>query len=426
MGGNSPWALTIVASFVVLLGPSLFLHHGPLKLVMNVAQKALRHRPGRDLNPHVWCTFIWSMTQFNIQRSSTPKGDIDVVVQRCVLVLKQALHAGLGAALISSLLEATSTDPQNEGRLRWVIPSVLDILHDMLSSKYQDIRQEAYRILGCLTHRVESYGDPQRGTGWTPDALISRFLLDGSLLHADTVQLEEVIGSAIVFTPRCLSQEEILTHWDPVASCFVLVVRNSLDDINVDLTVGDRPLLAHGLSIDIAEQVTALPVWQSLLLAQVQPIQGHGLSSASADFGPQLTSLLLQFLPDPLAPLSGEAESIEIQLHSLVISKQLWAVVQDAFPQSSLEPVASSLLTAILHRAFHIADQRVLTSWCLLCSTLIVIGIPNVSESILHQNEAQQALEIKRQLWCLVAGQSDSPMLSNSQNLISILVFPIG
>lgn len=425
MGGNSPWALTLVASFVVLLGPSLFLHHGPLKLVMNVAQKALRHRPGRDLNPHIWRTFIWSMTQLNIQRGSTPKGDIDVV-RRCVLVLKQALHGGLGAALISSLLEATSTDPRSESRLRWAIPSVLDILHDMLSSEYQDIRKEAYRILGCLTDRVVSYDDLQRGTGWTPDALISLFLLDGSLLHADKVQLEEVVDSAIVFTPRCLSQEEILTHWGPVASCFVLFVRNSLKDINADLTVGARTLLAHDLSVHVSEQVTALPVWQSLLLAQAQPIQGQGRPSVSAQFGPQLTFLLLQFLPDPLAPLSGEAESIELQLQSLVISKQLWAVVQDVFPQSSLEPVACSFLAAILHRAFHIADQRVLTNWSLLCSTLIITGIPDAFESISRQNEAQQALEIKRQLWRLLATQSDGPMLSNSQNLISTLCFPIG
>jgi len=304
---------------------------------------------------------------------------------------------------------------------------VLDILHDMLSSKYQDIRNEAYRILGCLTHRVESYGDPQRGTAWTPDALISQFLLDGSLLHADTVQLEQVVDSAIVFTPRCLSQEEILTHWGPVASCFVLFVQNSLKDTNTDLTVGARTFLAHDLSIHVPEQVTALPVWQSLLIAQVQPIQGHGRPSASADFGPRLTFLLLQFLPDPLAHLSGEAGSIEIQLQSLVISKQLWAVVQDVFPQSSLEPVASSFLTAVLHRAFHIADQRVLTNWRLLCSALVIMtGIPNVFESISHQNEAQQALEIKRRLWRLMATQSDSSMLSNSRNLISILGFPIG
>jgi hypothetical protein len=71
VGENAPWALTLVASFSVLLGPSLFLHCGPLKLVMNIAQKALRHRPGRDLNPHVWRTFIWSMTQLYMQQGPT-------------------------------------------------------------------------------------------------------------------------------------------------------------------------------------------------------------------------------------------------------------------------------------------------------------------------------------------------------------------
>lgn len=235
-GGNSPWASTVVASFAVLLGPSLFLHHGPLKLVMNVARKALRHRPGRDLNPHVWRTFIWSMVQLYTHQNSTAKGDIDVV-QRCVLVLKQTLHAGLGAALISSLLEATSTDKQNEIRPGWVIPCVIDILRDMLSSKYEDIRDEACRILGCLTRGDGSISDTQCRTGWAADALLSRFLFDGSLLHADKVQVEEMMGPMRVFSPRRLSQEEILTHWNPISSCFVLIVQNSFKDINVDLTV---------------------------------------------------------------------------------------------------------------------------------------------------------------------------------------------
>ena len=423
MGGNSPWASTVVASFAVLLGPSLFLHHGPLKLVMNIAQKALRHRPGRDLNPHLWRTFIWSMIQLYTQRSSAAKGDIDVV-QRCVLVLKQALHAGLGAALISSLLEATSTDLRNEIRLKWVIPCVIDILRDMLSSKYEDIRDEAYRIFGCLSRGVGPIMDPQCETGWAADALVSRFLLDGSLLHADKVQVEEMMDSTRVFSPRRLSQEEILTHWDPLSSCFVLVVQNSFKDDIANLTVST--LVSHqDRGIYVLEQSMALPVWQSLV-AQFQQILSHGQPTASADFGPRLSSFLSQLLPDPLVPLSGEAVSIEIQLQSLIISTQLWIVVQGVFPQSCLVSVASSFLTAILRRAFYLADQGVLTNWSLLCSTLIVVGIPKVLESISHQDEAQRALEVKRQLWRLVATHCDTLMPNSLQNLIPILVFPIG
>ena len=425
MGGNSPWALTVVASFAVLLGPSLFLHHGPLKLVMTVTQKALRYRPGRDLNPHVWCTFIWSMTQLYIQQTSTTQGDVDIV-QRCVLVLKQALHAGLGVALIASLLGVTSSDSQNESRRRWAIPSVIGILHDMLSSKYQGIRNEAYQILGCLTRGVGTTRDPQRKTGWAADALLSRFLFDGSLLRVDKVQVDEVVDSVRVFSPRSLSQEEIRTHWGTISSSFVLVVRNSFKDDNANLTVGPFPLRANDLLIYATEQTMALPVWRSLLLAHVQPTQGHGQSAESVDFGPQLSSLLFQFLPDPLALLSGEAESVEIQAQSLVISRQLWMVVQDVFPQSWLKPVATSFLTAIFQRAFYIADRGVLTNWSLLCSTLIVVGIPNVLESIAHQDEAQLAPEIRRKLWRLVATQTDGPILSNPQNLVSILIFPIG
>jgi hypothetical protein len=234
MGKNSPWALTLVANFAVLLGPSLFLHQGPLKLVMNTAQKALRNRSGRDLYPHVWRTFIWSMTELYIQRISTEKGDIDVV-KRCVLVLKQALHGGLGAALITSLLEATSTDFQNECALEWVIPIVIDIIHDMLSSKYQDIRDEGRRMLGCLTRGAGPTSNTQRESNWTTDTLLSRFLFDRSFLRADKLQVEEIIRPTNIFSPRCLSQEEILTNWRQILSCFVLVVQTCFDDDEANL-----------------------------------------------------------------------------------------------------------------------------------------------------------------------------------------------
>ena len=247
MGKNSPWAMTLVANFAVLLGPSLFLHQGPLKFVMNTAQKALRHRPGRGLYPHVWRTFIWSMTELYIQRISTEKGDLDIV-KRCVLVLKQALHGGLGAALITSLLEAISPDFQNECPRGWVIPSVTDIIHDMLSSKYQDIRDEGCRMLRCLTRGVGPTGSTQRESNWTTDTLLSLFLFDGSLLRADKLQVEEIVRPAIIFSPRCLSQEEILTNWRQILSCFVLVVQNSFDDDDANLAVGNIRYFPMGFS----------------------------------------------------------------------------------------------------------------------------------------------------------------------------------
>ena len=246
MGENSSWALTLVASFAVLLGPSLFLHQGPLKLVMNMAQKALRHRPGRDLYPHVWRTFIWLMTELHIQRISTENGDIDIV-KRCVLVLRQALHGGLGAALITPLLEATSTDFQNENALGWVIPSVIDVIHDMVSSKYQDVRDEGCRMLGCLTRSVGPTSKTQRGSNWTTDALLSRFLFDGSLLRADKLQVEEMVRSTNIFSPRSLSKEEILTHWRQISSCFVLVAQNWFDQDN--LAVGSIRCFPIGFSV---------------------------------------------------------------------------------------------------------------------------------------------------------------------------------
>ncbi|KAH9028345.1 hypothetical protein EDB85DRAFT_1970625 [Lactarius pseudohatsudake] len=334
---------------------------------MNIAQKALRHHPGRELNPHVWRTFIWSMTQLYLQQGPTAEAGDDIV-RRCVLVLKQAIHGGLGTALVSSLLGMTS---QNNGTntARWVIPSTVEIVRDMLSSKPQEIRDEACQLLVYLTCEARSSKGATQEAEWTAEPLLSPFLFDGLLLRADKCQIEEIVRSTRVFSPRCLSPEEILSHWEPLSSCLVSVIQNCDSDLTT----------------------IVLPVWQSLLVVRAPLIRLDGQSRTSS----------------PLFPLSGDAESVAIQLRSLVVSRHLWAVVQSTFPRSWLTTVASSLLVATLQRTFHLADQDILRDWSLLCSALIVVGIPDV-------------------LWCLVATQCLEQGPGNFWNVASVLVLPIG
>jgi hypothetical protein len=167
-------------------------------------------------------------------------------------------------------------------------------------------------------------------------------------------------------------------------------------------------------------------VWQSLLAVRAPLIRPDGQSPISAGFGQQLSSLLSRFLPESSIPLSGDAESITIQLKSLVVSRHLWAVVQGIFPRSWLITVTSSFLVATLQRTFHLADQDILRDWSLLCSALIVVGIPNVFELIKHQDDELGSLEIRRQLWRLVAMQCVEQGPGNFRNVISVLILPFG
>lgn len=167
-------------------------------------------------------------------------------------------------------------------------------------------------------------------------------------------------------------------------------------------------------------------MWQSLLAVRAPLIRPDGHLPTSANFGQQLSSLLSQFLPDTSIPLSGDAESIAIQLKSLVVLRHLWEVARSIFPHPWLITVASSLLVATLQRTFHLADQDILRDWTLLCSALIVVGIPNVFELIQHQDDELGGLEIRRQLWRLVATQCVEQRPSNLQNAISALILPIG
>ncbi|KAH9168458.1 hypothetical protein EDB89DRAFT_1583918 [Lactarius sanguifluus] len=405
VGENAPWAMTLIASFSVLLGPSLFLHRGPLKFVMNIAKKALRYHPGRELNPHVWRTFIWSMIQLYLQQGPTAEAGDDIV-QRCVLVLKQASHGGLGTTLVWSLLGMTSKGSQNNGTntARWVIPSTVEIVRDMLSSKSQEIRDAACQLLVYLTCEARTSQGAAQEAEWTAEPLLSPFLFDGSLLRADKCQIKEIVSSTRVFSPRCLFPEEILSHWEPLSSCLVSVIQNCDSDLTT----------------------IVLPVWQSLLAVRAPLIRLDGQSRTSVDFGQWLSSMLSQFLPYPSIPLSGGAESVAIQLRSLFVSRHLWAVVQSTFPLSWLTTVASSFLVATLQRTFHLADQDVLRDWSLLCSALIIVGIPNVFELVPRLDDKLGSLEIRRQLWRLVAIQCVEQGPGNFRNVISVLILPIG
>jgi len=178
------------------------------------------------------------MTQLYLQQGPTAEVDDDIV-QRCVLVLKQAVHGGLGTTLVWSLLGMTSKDSQNKGMntRRWVISSTVEIVRDMLSSKLPEIRDEACRILVHLTCEARMFEGALQETEWTAKPLLSPFLFDGSLLRADKYQMEEIVSSTCVFSPRCLFPEEILSHWEPLSSCLVFVTQKCLQDCDSDLTV---------------------------------------------------------------------------------------------------------------------------------------------------------------------------------------------
>ena len=100
--------------------------------------------------------------------------------------------------------------------------------------------------------------------------------------------------------------------------------------------------------------------------------------------------------------------------------------MQSIFPRAWLITVASSLLVATLQRTFYLADQDILKHWSLLCSALIRVGIPNVFELVQRQDDELGALEIRRQLWRLVAKKCAEQRPGNFRDIISVLAFPIG
>lgn len=118
---------------------------------------------------------------------------------------------------------------------------------------------------------------------------------------------------------------------------------------------------------------------------------------------------------------------VEDQIRRLSLIRKLWSVSKNVFSTPWLSSPAEAILIAILKRDFCISDATVRGAWSKLCAELASTGVPGLLEIVCVQSEHRREIEIKRQLWSVLAKTwEESEDRFTWQDAVSFLGVPFG
>ena len=96
------WILAILASLIVLCGPTLYRKPTVLQFILQSLAMALTHKRSvvRALHPHVWRCFVWTFSQMLFSSENVEPA----LIASAFHVIKQEVSGGIGVALATVLL----------------------------------------------------------------------------------------------------------------------------------------------------------------------------------------------------------------------------------------------------------------------------------------------------------------------------------
>ncbi|KIJ62577.1 hypothetical protein HYDPIDRAFT_41726 [Hydnomerulius pinastri MD-312] len=405
--GEGPiWILTVLASLIILSGPSLFSNSRAMTFILQSLAMALTHKRSvvRALHPHAWKCLVWVFHQMLSGSRNT-----DSAVRSALFVVKQELGGGIGVGLAAVLLHSSgsSTDPERSQRLS----QALSVIQAMARMDCKHTRQQGLALLQAMMRGIgEAEIDSSSSTGM--DCILASALFDGTITSTKWERLPAIIRSIHTFTTsyvRPLFKAEVSTHHETLLDIWknyaYKPLKERLDSVLVDL-------------------------WRSILLAQSQIAQLGVQHPAAPSESLKHTALLVTgFLPTPPCPSSQPdwgSWSVQDQLHRLTAVEQLWSAMQNIFVPPSLSEPAEIILASILKYAFHILDPEVGALWSKLCANLMTTASPSFLGGMHNLTESQMAVRAQRELWGVVAKSlSDSDSTLHWRKIVSFLAIPV-
>lgn len=241
------WALSTIASLIVLCDFTVFDHPPSLKLfILSIAQASKRHQRSavRALCPHVWRCFVWVLGRLlAVQGRNVDEGDdsyassvvnksnakdIDADTQNpAFLVVKQELRDGSGTVLVGCLLGPT---PWQEQQSFDRVNKALQTVKDMVSSDNLSTSKDGVELLTRLTSVIgvgQGTADREEGAGgWDLANVLTPAFFDGTILRARSIS--EISAAVSSLSPvdvaqvRQLSEGEIIRYWDELMEVWVI------------------------------------------------------------------------------------------------------------------------------------------------------------------------------------------------------------
>ncbi|KAG2342195.1 hypothetical protein BDR05DRAFT_964509 [Suillus weaverae] len=383
------WALSVIASFIVLLGPAVYLDVRLTRIISALLQLAVRSKKSsvRGLACVTWRCVAWSYfrpppstvsnDEYDVQDVNNQ--DVELLRENYWKLLKSITDMGAGVSTVAALL---GDDSEDEDRLR----KTLTLVKAMIKKGGQTCGDgmEIARILVSFENT---------GENWTMNKLLphSLFSSNPGLLTAEYKTLASAVRPILEECPqmsdvRSLTRDELSCSW--VFDDLIHIWRSGLGCLE--------------LPEDSGTPGDVLSIWEGLLKANVAVLQDDNDDHGTIDFASKAAAILVDILRDPKLDLSAKFGPPPSQQASspigevrvaprrtlipsrsnaalkLVVTRDLWAVVRTTFPNNVLHSAGARLLECLIEDEADLVwetdspdDAR--KQWAYLCAEVIVV-----------------------------------------------------
>ncbi|KAF8968986.1 hypothetical protein BDZ97DRAFT_1797269 [Flammula alnicola] len=358
------WAISVLASFVVLLGSRLCADQKVNRIVSSLLSLGMRHKKSsvRALTCIAWRPIAWAYFQppLPVEDDEESEVDEDSYVQtkharlaHCKVMLS-VVDCQAGVSTIAALLADESSVGEEALRLS------IEIIQNM-TSKAGHTCQDAVETLKHMVSLSES--DQQNaGEGWDMKLLLPSKLFSANpgLLTTDFKSLSHAVRPvfeqlAMIGDIRCLTRDEMAKDW---------VFKGLMAAWKIALGCLE-------LCDDAEVPASLVEIWENLLTANVGSLQENGDDDATSTFGCCAIKYLVYILEDPKlnfmprkptdkAPMTDAAPGsddtvpeIDIPNHCtngelrIRVVRRMWLTMQTIFPHATLRECAELLLSSL-------------------------------------------------------------------------------
>ncbi|KAA1469740.1 hypothetical protein DENSPDRAFT_816901 [Dentipellis sp. KUC8613] len=391
MAAQGPvWALCVLASFIVLLGPRLYTSAKISRMTSALLTLAMRHRKSsvRALTTIVYRCLAWVYCRPPLpEQQSDEDGDSDVDAQDMALTaeeeerreelwrtVRSVVETGAGVATVGSLLAYRSDEVED---LKKIIR-----LTKVMAQKGGHTGADAMHLL----LQFLSTDEPPEWN-WSKLLPTDLFCSNPGLLSVEFDRLQTVVRPLLDETPviedvRPFSRTELAEEG---------IIEGLLEVWKEGLTQIEMPEHARLPG-------EALGVWQGLLRAGVERCRAEDDDEALLAFADEIANTLsgilgnqnIQFVPEsrpvsrtPIIDSAGRA-SMPLKPHvrsnaamKLSVTRDLWEIVREIIPEDDHSVAAERLLVYLMENEMDLVwethsphDAR--TQWTNLCVELLV------------------------------------------------------
>lgn len=242
------WALSVIASLIVLSGGDALLQPGVIKFIIGHLQTAITNKNMtiRAFGALVWRALIWAAVR--LDKSDVTKDKKDSAWK----VVCQIVDAGVGVSIVAASVGVSTTRNRR-------LCQTLQIVRAMVK-KGKRTCEEAVNVLAQLMSGI-ARGDMDSPSSplWTEQSLLVDSLFNGTLLRTEWKQLSTTVRVAVnknsvVSGILCLQEDEVIQYWDLIFATWKDAIEKAPLGSN-----GGVPVSVGQLSFLVIQHLVLLP-----------------------------------------------------------------------------------------------------------------------------------------------------------------------